>query len=64
MSGENDGENGTLQLLGKDMPCVKSTTHLGIQRSVSGTITMEEIVNNNIQPVTVLRQRVYTGIMA
>ena len=49
MSGENDDENGTLQLLGKDMSCVKSTTHLGIQRSVSGTITMEETVNNNIQ---------------
>ena len=28
---------------------VKRTMHLGIQRSVSGTVTMEETVNNNIQ---------------
>ena len=49
MSCENDDGNGTLQLLGKDMPCVKSTTHLGIQRSVSRATTMEETVNNYIQ---------------
>ena len=47
--GEDDYETRTLQLLGKDMPKVKSTMHLGIQRSVSGTVTMEETVNNNIQ---------------
>ena len=46
---DDDHEIGTLQLLGKDMPKVKSTTHLGIQRSVSGIVTMEETVNINIQ---------------
>ena len=49
MDGNDDHETGTLQLLGKDMPKVKSTMHLGIQRSVSGTVMMEETVNNNIQ---------------
>ena len=44
-----DGTSGNLQLFGKDMPNVKSTTHLGIQRAVSGPVTMEETVSNNIQ---------------
>ena len=49
IDGEDDHETGTLQLLRKDMPKVKSAMHLVIQRSVSGTVTMEETVNNNIQ---------------
>ena len=44
-----DGTSGNLQLLGKDMSNVKSTTHLGIQRAVSGPVTMKETVSNNSQ---------------
>ena len=32
----------------QDMPNVKNTTHLGIQRAVSGSVTVEETVSNNI----------------
>ena len=44
----NEGTPENLQLLGKDMPNVKSTTHLGIQRAVSGSITVEETDSNNL----------------
>ena len=49
MGCENNNGSVTLQLLGNDMPNVKSTTHLGIQRSVSGAITLDETITNNIQ---------------
>ena len=45
---DNGSTPSNLQLLDKDMPNVKYTTHLGIQRAVSSSLTVDETINNNI----------------
>ena len=45
---DNGSTPSNLQLLDKDMPNVKYTTHLGIQRAVYSSLTVDETINNNI----------------